>query len=84
MAETIRYPDSLETSDGKIVRVASLRPEQVLTIGKSRMKIKVSDIPMTVGLLTCGKTVRGIAFAQGNVVFCEEHHANEFIEEIVS
>lgn len=79
-----RYPDSIETSDGKMVRVTTLNPNHILTIGKNRTKIKVSDIPITVGLTTCGKIIRGIAFTQGNVIFCEDHQKDEFIEEIVS
>lgn len=81
---THRFPDSLETSDGKIVRLSQLNPEKVLHIGKNRVPVKVKNIPLTAALLSCGHIVRGIAFEKNNVVFCEEHSEEEIVEEIVS
>lgn len=79
-----KYPDTLETSDGKFVRLSQLAPEKTLYIGKKRVAVKVKDIPLTAALLTCGHIVRGIAFSQGNVIFCEEHSDEEIVEEILS
>jgi len=79
-----RYPDSIETSDGKTVRLSTLRPNQTIRIGRSRTAVKVKDIPITAALLKCGHIVRGIAFAQGDVVFCEEDHEDMFVEEVLS
>jgi hypothetical protein len=79
-----RFPDTLETSDGTLVRLSLLKPEKTIYIGKRRIPIKVKDIPQTSALLTCGVIVRGIAFTQGNVVFCEKHQEDEIVEEIVS
>jgi len=78
-----RYPDSIETSDGKLVRISDLQPNQTIRIGKHRIAVKVKDIPITVALLSCGDVVRGIAFKEGNVVFCETHHENKFVEELL-
>ena len=79
-----RYPDSIETSDGRMVRVSNLRPNQTIKIGKGRVAIKVKDIPMTAALLSCGDIVRGIAFTKGDVVFCEKHHDDVFVEDLLS
>jgi len=78
------YPDSLTTSDGKVVRLSLLNPNYTVRIGPKRTPVKVKDIPLTAGLLTCGHIVRGIAFSQGNVIFCEEHGEEEIVEKIVS
>jgi hypothetical protein len=81
-----RYADSIETSEGKIVRLSLLPPEQVIHIGKGRTKtsIKVKDIPLTEALLSCGDIVLGIAFKPGNVVFCDKHADEMIVEELVS
>lgn len=79
-----KFPDTLETSDGTLVRLSLLSPNKTLYIGKRRIAVKVKDIPQTSALLTCGAIVRGIAFTEGNVVFCEEHRVDEIVEEIVS
>ncbi len=79
-----RYPDSIETSDGYYVRLSSLRPDQIIRITKKRIPVKASEIPMTAVVTTCGLVVRGIAFQKGDVIFCETHGADEFVENILS
>lgn len=79
-----RYPDSIETSDGYFVRLSSLRPDQTIRITKKRIPVKASDIPMTAVLTTCGLVVRGIAFEEGDVIFCEQHGVDERVEEVLS
>lgn len=81
--KTRRYPDSIETSEGNLVRISDLRPDQTIRIGKHRIAVKVRDIPITVALLSCGDVVRGIAFNEGNVVFCETCHENKFVEQLL-
>jgi hypothetical protein len=81
--QTRRYPDTIETSEGKLVRLSDLRPDQTIRIGKHHTAIKVKNIPITVALLSCGDVVRGIAFNEGNVVFCETCHENKFVAELL-
>ena len=79
-----KYPDSIETSEGKIVRLSELNPEKIIHIGHTRTPIKVKDVPLTAVLLSCGDMVRGIAFSPGDLIFCEKHHDEIIVEEILS
>lgn len=78
-----RYADTLVTSNGKEVRVATLNPNTVLQVGPRRTRVKVKDIKITTGRLSCGHIVRGIAFDKGNVVFCEDHHDDAHVVEML-
>lgn len=75
-----RYADSIETSDGKWVRISTMNPNATIKIGPRRVRVRVGDIPMNVATLTCGEILRGIAFTEGNVVFCEKHQVDEIVE----
>lgn len=75
-----RYADSVETSDGKWVRITMMNPDARIKIGPQRRLVRVGDIPLNAATLTCGEIIRGIAFSVGNVVFCEKHHVEEFVE----
>lgn len=77
--EQIRYPDSILTDSGRMVRISSLNPDTKLKI-HGRM-IRAGDIPMTVATLGCGDVVRGIAMQKGDHVFCDRHQDDERVVE---
>lgn len=73
--EQTRYPDSILTDSGRMVRISSLNPDTKLKIhGRT---IRSGDIPMTVATLACGDVVRGIALLVGDHVFCDRHQDDE-------
>ncbi len=76
-----KYPDELTVNGGRVVRLSKISDDTILKIGKH--KIRAGDIPTVAARLSCGDTIRGIAFQQGNVVFCEKHHDNVFVAEVI-
>lgn len=82
--EKRRYADSLTTSDGRSIRIASLPADKIVRVGPKHTRIRVGDIPLNAVRLSCGDTVRGIALEKGNVMFCEKHHDNVFVAEVVA
>lgn len=77
-----RYADSIETSDGKWVRITSMNPNHIIKIGPRRTKVRVGDIPLNAAVLSCGEIVRGVAFSKGDILFCEKHAVEEVIEQV--
>lgn len=78
--EQVRYPDSILTDSGRMVRVSNLNPDTKIKV-HGRM-IRVGSIPITVGRLTCGDVVRGIALFKGAHVFCDKHGDDERVVEV--
>jgi hypothetical protein len=66
-------PYSIKTDNGDIVNTQTASPN--LTIKIHGHRIKVRDIPITAATLDCEHTVRGIAFAEGNLVYCDKHES---------
>lgn len=77
-----KYPDSVTLDSGKTVRVSTMHPDATLTI--HGRKIKVSDIPLVVARLKCGCVIRGIAIAKRDIVFCENHHDESYVTEVLA
>lgn len=67
----IRDPYSILTDNGETVNTRTANPNQTIKIHGHKLKIR--DIPITAAQLNCGHNVRGIAFAAGNLVYCDKH-----------
>ena len=77
-----KYPDEITTDSGKTVRVTTLNPEYKLKIhGRT---IRVADIPMVAARLNCGCHVRGIALVKRDIFFCDLHHVDTYVAEILA
>lgn len=74
-----RFSDSIETSDGKWVRISNLHPDKIIKIGSQRISVRVGDIPMNAVALSCGDMIRGIALSVGDIIFCENHQTEESV-----
>lgn len=77
----IRDPYSIKTDNGEVVDTYTANPNRTIQIHGHRIKIK--DIPITAARLDCGHTVRGIAFSQGNLVYCEKHGDKTLVPSVV-
>lgn len=77
-----RYPDELTLDSGKVVRVTTLPADFILKI--HGRKIKVADIPMVAARLNCGCLIRGIALAKRDIFFCDLHHMDTSVAEILA
>lgn len=77
-----KYPDEITLDSGKVVRISKLPNEYVLKI--QGHKIKVADIPMVAARLNCGCLIRGIALAKRDIFFCDLHHQDTFVAEILA
>jgi hypothetical protein len=80
MSENI-YGDSITLDNGKTVRLSKLPLDAVITI-RGR-KIKVADIPLVAAKLKCGCLIRAIAVQKRDVIFCDEHHVESFVVEVI-
>lgn len=77
-----KYPDSITLDSGKTVRVSTMNPNATLKIhGRT---IRVADIPLVAVRLKCGCVVRGIAIAKRDIVFCENHHDESYVTEVLA
>lgn len=79
--EIVRDPYSIVTDSGESVNTRKANPNRVLKIHGH--KIRVRDIPITSATLSCGHAVRGIAFAPGNIVYCDLHGEGNLIQSTV-
>lgn len=77
-----KYPDEITLDSGKTVRVTNLPANFILKI--HGRKIKVADIPMVAARLNCGCLIRGIAIAKRDIFFCDLHHMDTFVAEILA
>lgn len=77
-----RFPDSITVDSGKTVRVSTMNPNVVLKIhGRS---VKVADIPLVAARLKCSCVIRGIAITKRDIVFCENHHEESYVTEVLA
>lgn len=75
------YGDGIKLDNGRFVRLSKLPADEVITIrGK---QIKVADIPLVAARLKCGCMIRGIAVELRDVIFCDEHHVESFVVEVI-
>lgn len=72
-----KYPDSILTDGGRMVRLASLGPNDSIRVGGR--KVFGRDIPLTVYTLNCGHTGKGVAVAVRDVVFCDTCSTDGFV-----
>ena len=77
----IRDPYSIKTDDGEMVNAKTAAPNRVIRIHGHKIRIK--DIPITAARLACGHSIRGIAFSQGNLVYCDKHEENTLLPTTV-
>lgn len=75
------YGDGIKLDNGKYVRLSKLPLDSVIEI-KGR-KIKVADIPLVAAKLKCGCLIRAIAVQKRDVIFCDEHHIESFVVEVI-
>ena len=81
----IRYPDSLRTASGRLVRTSRMNPDTQITLpGAGHHQIRVRDIPMNAATLKCGRSIRGIMLRKGDLVFCEVHEKLERVAEVIA
>lgn len=67
----IRNPYELKTDNGVIDISKQRNLNKTIKINGHR--IRISEIPITGATLSCGHTVRGIAFSLGDLVYCDKH-----------
>lgn len=77
-----KYPDEIKIDSGKTVRVSTLPENYILKI--HGRKIKVSDIPLVAARLKCGCYIRGIALARRDIYFCDLHHTDSYVVQIIN
>lgn len=77
-----RNPYVIIADNGDEVNVQTSSPNRKLTIHGH--EIRVSQIPITVARLSCGHSVRGIAFSEGMLVHCDQHGENTLLPTTVS
>jgi hypothetical protein len=78
--EEQRFADSILTQNRGMVRLTELDPKERLKI--AGRWVEVADIPLNAVFLSCGHPMRGIALAEGNVVFCESCKDNVFVASV--
>jgi hypothetical protein len=75
------YGDGIKLDNGRFVRLSKLPLDEVITIrGK---QIKVADIPLVAARLKCGCLIRGIAVQLKDIIFCDEHHLESVVVEVI-
>lgn len=72
-----KYPDSIMTDSGRMVRLTSLGPDDSIRV--HGRKVYGRDIPLTVYTLDCGHSGKGVAVAVRDVVFCDECSKTSFV-----
>lgn len=76
------YGDTIKLDNGKVVRLSQLDHEDVIQIrGK---EIRVADIPLVAAQLKCGCLIRAIAVQKRDIIFCDKHHQESFVVEVVA
>jgi hypothetical protein len=75
------YGDGIKLDNGRFVRLSKLPLDEVITL-RGR-KIKVADIPLVAARLKCSCLIRGIAVELRDVIFCDEHHVESFVIEVI-
>jgi len=71
MPQTQETPDTIHLDNGRTIKVATANPD--LRVRIHGRNIRVGDIPLTAAKLGCGHIIRGIAFQQNDLIFCNEH-----------
>jgi hypothetical protein len=67
----VRDPYSIKSDSGEIVNTKTASPRKTIKIHGHTIRVK--DIPITAANLSCGHNIRGIAFAVGDIVHCDNH-----------